>query len=193
MEVLKELDHYIFFIINNRLHNASFDRIAPYWRSMYLWIPLYCFFIGYLALNFRKLSLPYLIFLSVVVAVSDTTSSKIIKPLVHRPRPCSNESREAQIKLLITCGSGYSFPSSHAANHFAGVIFILLTFANLQKTWKLILIAWAASIALAQIYVGVHYPSDVAAGTALGVLIGFIGARAYKYLFKAFVEIDYYT
>jgi undecaprenyl-diphosphatase len=43
------------------------------------------------------------------------------------------------------------------------------------KTWKKrywgLLFAWAASIAYGQVYVGVHYVSDVVAGALLGMLL----------------------
>jgi len=44
-----------------------------------------------------------------------------------------------------------------------------------HRPWWLIL--WAASIAYAQVYVGVHYPLDVIAGGLLGWLIGSLLAR----------------
>jgi undecaprenyl-diphosphatase len=39
------------------------------------------------------------------------------------------------------------------------------------------LLLWAAFIALAQVYVGVHYPGDVLVGGLLGAWIGWIVAR----------------
>ena len=46
---------------------------------------------------------------------------------VQRPRPCQTEQLKEEIHLAITCGSGYSFPSSHATNHFALAVFVILT------------------------------------------------------------------
>jgi undecaprenyl-diphosphatase len=44
-----------------------------------------------------------------------------------------------------------------------------------MKRWmKVILFLWAASIGLAQIYVGVHYPSDILGGMILGAIIAWL-------------------
>ena len=116
-------------------------------------------------------------------------SSKIIKKSVQRTRPCNDISRLSEqgheVKLLVPCGSGYSFPSSHATNHFAVAVFVIFTFANRKKWLKWGLIAWASSIALGQVYVGVHYPLDVLCGGLLGSFIGWGLAFFYKKYAKA--------
>ncbi|MBK8080597.1 MAG: phosphatase PAP2 family protein [Saprospiraceae bacterium] len=47
------------------------------------------------------------------------------------------------------------------------------------KNWKIryAFMAWATMIALAQVYVGLHYPFDVIGGALLGSFIGFIIAK----------------
>lgn len=78
------------------------------------------------------------------------------------------------INVLVNCGSGFSFTSSHATNHFGvGLAFILL-FGKRIKWFIPAFLFWASSIALAQVYVGVHYPSDIFAGAVLGSLIATI-------------------
>lgn len=76
------------------------------------------------------------------------------------------------MNLLIACGGGYSFPSTHAANHFALAFFLINMF---YRRWKLILplvFLWAFAVSFAQVYVGVHYPLDITFGAAIGALIG---------------------
>src|SRR5690606_31319118 len=114
-------------------------------------------------------------------ALTDFTSSSVIKKEVTRVRPCNDVQFKEQVRLRVRCGSGYSFPSSHAANHFALGIFLLVIF---RKCWKHIIwlsLGWAASISFAQIYVGVHYPSDILAGALLGSLIGWFTASVFLY------------
>jgi undecaprenyl-diphosphatase len=73
---------------------------------------------------------------------------------------------------LVGCGSGYSFISSHAANHF-GLAIIIGSIFKSKWTWvKPTLVIWAAVICYAQVYVGVHYPLDVIGGAIIGILIG---------------------
>ncbi|RZL15228.1 MAG: phosphatase PAP2 family protein, partial [Pedobacter sp.] len=83
----------------------------------------------------------------------------------------------------VPCGSGYSFPSAHATNHFGIAVFLILVF---YKKWKPILplgLLWAFSIAFAQVYVGVHYPVDIICGSLLGTLLGFISFRLVKIIY----------
>ncbi|MEY2901476.1 MAG: hypothetical protein RLY89_582, partial [Bacteroidota bacterium] len=85
--------------------------------------------------------------------------------------------------LLPNCGSGYSFTSSHATNHFAFAVFIFITMGQVLGKWKWAFLFWAGSVAYAQVYVGVHYPIDVLVGGLLGTLIGFISANLFQQRF----------
>lgn len=89
-----------------------------------------------------------------------------------RVRPCNDMPFKEQVKVRVRCGSGYSMPSSHATNHFAMGVFLLMVFRRKWKPIVWLAIVWAASISFAQIYVGVHYPGDILVGSILGVLIG---------------------
>jgi membrane-associated phospholipid phosphatase len=75
-----------------------------------------------------------------------------VKQLVRRPRP-----RLEGLPPLAGTVSGLSYPSAHAATSFAAA-------SVLGRRWYPL----AAAIALSRPYLGVHYPSDVAAGAALG-------------------------
>ena len=109
-----------------------------------------------------------LLFLGLTVAGSDLTSSFLIKESVERIRPCNDNGFKKNVFLRAPCGSGYSFTSSHAANHFAVATFLILVFGQRLKKWRFLLLFWAISIGFAQIYVGVHYPLDVLCGFAFG-------------------------
>jgi membrane-associated phospholipid phosphatase len=186
------LDQQLFYFINNSLHVGWIDKLAPYWRSMYFWIPLYVFFISYLFTNFDKKQVAiYLLALGLTVGTSDIISSRIIKNVVARVRPCNDENVKPKVKLLVNCGGGYSFTSSHAANHFAAAIFIILTFIGNRKLLKYALLVWATTISFGQIYVGVHYPLDVFWGGVLGYGIGYLGA----FILKEYVpfRLDFVT
>jgi membrane-associated phospholipid phosphatase len=183
--MLETIDQQVFFFINHRLHTESLDLLFPFWRSQYFWLPLYAFFIAYLFSNFtaKKASI-YLLALSLTVGLADIISSRAIKKTVQRPRPCNDLMLKDKVKLLVPCGGGYSFTSSHATNHFAAATFVLLTVVNFWRKNRLLgrslLIFWATSISFGQVYVGVHYPLDVIGGGILGVLMGRLGSFFYK-------------
>jgi membrane-associated phospholipid phosphatase len=182
---LENIDQQLFFFVNHNLHIKSLDTLMPFWRSQYFWLPLYAFFISYLFINFsRKNAVLYLLALGLTVGTADMVSSRLVKKTVQRLRPCNDERLSEQVKLLVPCGSGYSFTSSHAANHFAAAAFVLMTFVSTwqkkQRLGWILLLFWASSIAFGQVYVGVHYPTDVVAGGILGWLIGRFGAGLYN-------------
>ena len=151
---------------------------------MWFWLPLYVFLVGFIVLNFKKNALVFILILISTVAISDSFSSQIIKKNVQRIRPCNVESLKGKVKLLVHCGSGYSFTSSHATNHFAVANFLIFTIFQRKKWVKWSLIFWAFSIAFGQVYVGVHYPLDVVGGGILGSVIGYFAAFIYRKYFN---------
>ena len=171
MEGLLEIDQAIFFWINHNCSSDAMDRIVPLLRNKYTWIPLYVAILAFVALNFGKKVWWFLLFSLLTVSLSDTMSSKLVKPTVKRDRPCHTFD---EVKLLIRCGSGYSFTSSHATNHFALGTFFFLSLGFAMKRWKYLFLLWALVISLSQIYVGVHYPLDILGGAFLGVFCGML-------------------
>ncbi|TAK44738.1 MAG: phosphatase PAP2 family protein [Saprospiraceae bacterium] len=183
MTELLQWDEQMFHLINGGWHHPFFDAVLPLLRNPYTWFPLYLFLLSFLLLNFKKQGIYCLIALALTVGVSDALSSQLIKKNVRRARPCKVYDAPADIHLLVSCGSGYSFPSSHAANHFSMAVFLCLTLGRVFRWIKIPLLLWAATIGFAQVYVGVHYPLDVLAGSILGCLTaGAIYWLSQKYL-----------
>ncbi len=164
--------------VSNSSFYAFFDAVAPLWRDKFFWIPLYVFTAAFLLINFERKGFLALLFICATVGLTDTVASKIIKPLVHRARPCRHAA-ERNYKQIVECGHGYSFPSAHAANHFAMAFIVSFIFRKRKNIWKYLLFLWAASIALAQVYVGVHYPLDIFCGAVLGCLLAYAMSRFY--------------
>lgn len=108
-----------------------------------------------------------------LAATSGTVNT--IKQLVGRTRPC--DALEWCTPLHSDSPGGWSFPSGHAAGSFAFAIFVTLVtprFAPLALVYAF-LVAWSRCV------IGVHYPSDVLAGSILGGLIGGAFATALRY------------
>ena len=180
LEKLKEIDIAIWEAINVQGHLPLGDLFFPILRNPITWAPLYLFLAIYIPFKFAKKGIYWCLFFILSFALADYTSASIIKPLVQRLRPCNDPILQQEILRLVDCGSGYSFPSSHASNHFALATFMVLT---LGKSYKWIIIPawlWAVSISYAQVYVGVHFPFDVLAGALLGMFIGLICSRIFN-------------
>lgn len=178
MESILHLDEQLFYLINNGWQNPFFDAIMPIWREKSTWIPLYVLLAVFIVYRFKIKGLYLILALGLLIGISDNLSSQLIKKNVRRIRPC-NDATVQDNHLLISCGSGYSFPSTHAANHFAIATFLSLTLGQFYRKIRLPLYLWAASIALGQVYVGVHYPLDIICGALFGALLAYIAAKLY--------------
>lgn len=91
-----------------------------------------------------------------------------LKAATNRPRPFETI---PQADPLMGATVGQSLPSGHAATSFAGAVVLTYLFPR-SAPYAFLL---AAAIAFSRVYVGVHYPSDVLAGAALGAWVGLAG------------------
>lgn len=173
MEAILNADYELFHLINGSLSNPFFDFWLKWMRNEWIWFPLYVFIISFFIYNYGRNAYWLILFCFLTVGTSDTVSSQLIKKTVKRERPCRNEAIHNPV-VRIRCGSGYSFTSSHATNHFAIAVFLTLTLGRVIKRIGIPLITWAAIIGFAQIYVGVHFPLDVLTGSLIGIGIGWL-------------------
>lgn len=172
MEQLINWDVSVFNLINQQWVNPIFDAVLPIARDKYFWAPLYLFLVVFFIHNFKWKGLWVVLFVLATFAISDSLSSHIIKPWIGRLRPCNDPALFDQVRLLVGCGSGFSFTSSHATNHFA-ISFFFISLLYYRFKWIIpVGIFWAGMVSYAQIYVGVHYPVDILCGTLLGSVIG---------------------
>lgn len=138
---------------------------------------LYFFLLIFILINFGRKAIPWILCFIVIVTLSDQISSHLLKPMVSRPRPCHDPLLLDKIRLLLhNCSDNPSFTSSHASNHFAMAVFIFLTLQPYLKKWSYLFFFWAATIGYGQVYIGVHYPTDVIGGALLGTCIGYFFA-----------------
>ncbi len=87
----------------------------------------------------------------------------LVKLVARRPRP--------ELDGLPPLGgapSSLSFPSAHATASFAAAT----AMSRIRPEMKLALFGAAAVMAVTRPYLGMHYPSDIAAGAVIGTALG---------------------
>jgi undecaprenyl-diphosphatase len=177
---IKDIDQALFYQINGVWHHPILDAVLPWTRHSNNWIPLYIGLLGWLIYQVGWETWKWLLFALINVGLTDQISSSVFKPFFHRLRPCNDPALIGKTRLLLEqCAGGFSFTSSHAANHFGIAMFIFITWGVTQKKYTRFFFVWAGIIAFAQIYVGVHYPLDIIGGTIIGLISGFSMAKAY--------------
>jgi len=185
---LDHIDKIAFTFIHRDMSARWLDFIMLLLRNQYTWIPLYVFMLYWSLFRIdRPTGIKFICLTILCFAITDYTSSSILKYHFERLRPCYDEDMTTVIRGIIGCGGKYSFPSSHAANHFGLATFWFFTILHVtQKKWSWLWL-WAFMIGLAQVYVGKHFPLDIVGGAALGIITGL---GVFK-LFEAWVKRDY--
>ncbi len=184
MDSIIELDYALFHLVNSRLKTGLLDVLMPlitddttlFFFTLFILIGLFALY--------RKRDLSGFAVLVALVLISDKLT-ETLKALIARPRPClSFESMGGSVELLIGCSSSYSFPSGHATNIFAAMVFISLKYPK----WAPLLIAIAFLVAYSRVYVGVHYPADITVGGLVGTGLAFAAFYLEKYLKSFFCK-----
>ena len=177
---LEEWDKWLFLQINNHWINPFFDAVMPFIRNPLSWGPLYLFIFLFVWLNFKTKGIWWMVIFLSTIALTDITGTYLFKHTIQRLRPCANPDLAFQVRLLLNHCAGSSFISNHAANHFGMATFFFFTFRHILKNWIWVPYIWATIIVYSQVYVGMHYPSDVICGALLGFIFGFASATFFN-------------
>lgn len=100
--------------------------------------------------------------LALVLLVTSVMTEVVLKPAVGRERPFVHS---LDVAVIGGRPATDSFPSGHAAMAFAGAVGLSTLAAVPALGWWVL----AGAIAYSRVYLGVHYPSDVAAGALVGI------------------------
>jgi undecaprenyl-diphosphatase len=147
---------------NRRSRNFSvrnFFRLASRLGDGVFWYTL----MAVLLVEYQAAALPAVLHM-IAVGLVGTVAYKFIKGKTLRPRPFN-------VYPAIVCAGKtldqFSFPSGHTMHAAAFSIVVLAYYPGLF--W--LVVPFAVLVALSRPILGLHYPSDVLAGAALGAVI----------------------
>ena len=109
----------------SRILSNFFDKFFPFITEVDSWILVYIVGFWYLFFKSGKIGKLTAFTLIITIIVSDQLSSTFLKEWFGRIRPCHVLDN---VRLLVDCGGGKSFPSSHAVNNFAAAFVITYFF-----------------------------------------------------------------
>ncbi len=161
-----QIDTRLFFFFNVHLANPLFDILMPFITDKYTWLPVWIAAIVLLLWKGGKKGKAVLILVLLSVVLTDVSVNRLLKPLIHRVRPCNVLQG---LHLLVHRSGSFSMPSSHAANFFT----LATIFSAYYKRYQWIFWLSAALVAYSRVAVGVHYPFDI----LVGALVGWIDAQ----------------
>ncbi|MEK6589276.1 MAG: phosphatase PAP2 family protein [Nitrospinota bacterium] len=169
-----DIDRNLFLMINNGwaspFNNILFASLTLL-GSNYVIIPIVGIMIYlYDRENYRKnfiLMLSSLLLGGIVI--------HMLKEMIDRPRPLSDmagliKEGKVHINVIFEPLRQASFPSGHSQTIFT----VVTVLSYIYRRYIFILFFIASLSAISRVYIGVHYPLDVLAGGAIGVLVSII-------------------
>lgn len=173
MAYLEAIDSSGLWLIHDLFHSPLFDRLMPMITALGnsggIWIVI-C-----LILLVKKKTRPAGVTMALAMLVCYLGGNLFLKNFIARARPYTDD---PTIQLLIPPDRElYSFPSGHAMCSFAAATTLMLWRHRLALPAMVL----AALIAFSRVYLMMHYPLDVAAGMALGILSAMVVCRFVKY------------
>lgn len=180
--VLLLLSYYIgkiefFLLLNNDMGRAAdiFFQYYTYAGDGILWLGWFIFFIVS-----KKYKLLPILFSAILFSTVITQFSKqVILPDEARPLLAISDQHLIHYVKGVTVHSINSFPSGHTVTAFTFCILIALL--SKKKIWPIAAFVAAGLVGYSRIYLGQHFPLDIAAGMLVAVCTMFFSVMVQKW------------
>lgn len=181
MHRIIEFDKELFLEING-WHTEWLDPVMLFFSSYTAWGAIAALIFLYV-LYVKSKETRWTTACFLLLAVTSTNLLNLfVKELVERPRPIHETAFTDIIHAIEKFDTSYSFFSAHSSSSFALAVFASLVVGKRWFTFSTVF--WAFAVAYSRIYVGKHYPIDVAVGILFGCLMALLWWKLYKYYKK---------
>lgn len=186
METLIDKDQQLFLYLNG-LGSEPYDAFWMFMTDKWSSIPLYVFLLILCLRTLKwKKTIVVLVLVALMIGVTDQLANAF-KYGFERLRPCHEEDIVPLMRLVKSyCGGQFGYFSAHASNSFAVVTFFSILLNKNYKWLPMVLVIWGITVAYSRIYIGVHYPLDVITGISIGMVLGLLFSKLFKYTIKRF-------
>jgi len=167
--VLFFFDHSIWLVARNLVSRQLYYNITDFITDygLFLFYALFVFIFAYALIKKNseliRLVVAYIqtqLFFSIVLV-------RILKIIVGRARP----GHDPEFTFFSFAFRHNSFPSGHSADAFVSGVFLFYLLKNSKySAGRYLPLIYALLIAVSRVFISSHYPSDVAAGMAIGIL-----------------------
>ena len=170
------------FLSLNNVHTPFWDAFMYLISAHYTWgAAVICLILWLFYKKSWREAVLFIVIAVLMLTVADQFVSTLIKPLAERLCPTYHPAtKNVVMSVYDDLAGGYSFPSGHATNFFAISMLTALAFRNRIYVFTVFLLA--SVVAYSRIYLGVHFISDVSVGILLGLLIGWLFFRLYRWI-----------
>lgn len=156
----------------NGSHSLFADGLMLTLTDAKTWIPMYVALLYLVIKNNNSMTkiLAIIAGAALCVLFTGTLDDLFVKPVVARWRP----THDLEIGYMVDVvdgyrGGRYGFFSAHAANTFSIALFFVLL---VRSRWlSVALVLWSLINCWTRIYLGVHYPIDIAVGLLWGAFV----------------------
>ncbi len=107
------------------------------------------------------------VYTAILAAIVSIVIAKVIQHYYVHPRPFITRSDVVQ---LVDHAPDASFPSEHSTGSFA----LAAGLGLYRARWGVALLSLAVLMSFARVFVGIHWPADVAMGAGLGILVALL-------------------
>ncbi|MFJ5925309.1 phosphatase PAP2 family protein [Kitasatospora sp. NPDC092948] len=146
-----------------------FDELVKVWSALGLGVFALLMVWGWWRARGADSAVMARVLASPLIVVGAYLANSVLKGLVEENRPCQQISGSFTLETCPGAGD-WSFPSNHTVIAFAAAT--ALWFADRRLGWIGLLAA--VLMGASRVWVGVHYPHDVAVGAVVGVLVAVV-------------------